>query len=64
MMRNTVAATKLLTYSDLCEILNRNYKTIWAWVRDGKFPKPVKLRGKTIGWKQEDFEQWLAEHSG
>jgi prophage regulatory protein len=63
-MRNSVAATKLLTYSDLTSILNRNYKTIWAWVRDGDFPQPIKLKGKTIGWRQEDFEKWMSENHG
>lgn len=62
-MKSNKTATRLLTYKDVCGMLNRNYKTIWAWVRDGYFPKPVMFRGKTLGWKQEDFDQWLAEHS-
>lgn len=62
-MRNITVATRLLTYTDICGFLNRHYKTVWGWVRDGKFPKPVKLNGKTLGWKQEDFDQWLAENS-
>lgn len=50
--------TKLLTYSDLESRYNRNYKTIWTWVKQGKFPQPVKLNGRTLGWKPELIEQF------
>lgn len=54
---------RLMPYSEVCGILNRNYKTVWKWTREGKFIPPVKLNGRTVGFKREDFEQWLAEHS-
>ncbi|MFA0081967.1 helix-turn-helix transcriptional regulator [Vibrio breoganii] len=53
----------LLSYSDLNQLLNRNYRTIWAWVRDGKFPQPVKMSGRTIGWKKSVVDQWLEEQT-
>ncbi|MFA0349672.1 helix-turn-helix transcriptional regulator [Vibrio sp. 10N.222.55.C6] len=56
--------TKLITYAQLCEQLNRNYKTIHGWVRAGKFPQPVRLNGRTVGWKQDDVEQWIEENAG
>lgn len=34
--------------------------TIWAWVRKGIFPAPVKLGGRTTVWKIEDVDAWLA----
>lgn len=61
-MNENITAKRLLTYADVCGMLNRNYKTIWAWVRDGKFPRPIKLNGQTLGWRQEDFENWLIEN--
>ncbi|MEZ9130393.1 helix-turn-helix transcriptional regulator [Vibrio breoganii] len=53
--------TKLLGYKDLCPMLGRNYKTIWGWVRDGKFPAPIKLHNRTLGWRVETVEEWLEE---
>lgn len=35
-------------------------KTIWTWVRDGKFPKPLRLNGRTI-WRMSEIELWLSE---
>ncbi|MEZ9510759.1 helix-turn-helix transcriptional regulator [Vibrio breoganii] len=54
---------QLITYSELCKTLNRNYKTIWAWVKQGKFPDPVKIHGRTVGWKQSDIDAWFAQNS-
>ena len=35
-------------------------QTIWRWVQEGKFPKPVKVDGSTR-WKLSDIESWEAE---
>ncbi|MBT5268252.1 MAG: AlpA family phage regulatory protein [Candidatus Marinimicrobia bacterium] len=34
--------------------------TIWRWVKEGKFPKPVKLSPGCTRWKLSDVEQWEA----
>lgn len=33
--------------------------TLWQWVRDGKFPKPVKLGARVTAWKVEDVRAYL-----
>lgn len=53
---------RLLTYTDLCTVLNRSRVTIWGWVKKGTFPEPVRVNGKAIGWKQEDFDNWLSKN--
>jgi prophage regulatory protein len=34
--------------------------TRWRLIRDGKFPKPVKLTEHAIGWRESVIEAWLA----
>ena len=34
--------------------------TIWRKVKEGTFPKPVKLGERITAWKLEDIEAWLA----
>lgn len=34
--------------------------TIWRWRREGDFPKPVKLGGRTTRWRLSDIEAWEA----
>lgn len=35
--------------------------TLWQWVRDGKFPKPVKLGPRVTAWKVEVVRAYLEE---
>lgn len=34
--------------------------TIWRKVKDGTFPKPVKLGERITAWHMADIEAWLA----
>lgn len=56
--------TRLLTYKDLCEILNRDRRTIWAKVKSGTFPEPVKQGNRTIGWRPADVRSWIDSNVG
>jgi prophage regulatory protein len=33
--------------------------TIWQWVKDGKFPAPVKLGQATTCWKMSSVQQFI-----
>lgn len=35
--------------------------SIWAWVKAGKFPKPVKLSENCTAWNAADIERWAAQ---
>lgn len=45
-------------------ILPVSAPTIWRWVREGKFPRPLSLGPKITAWRSEDIEQWLAGVNG
>lgn len=32
--------------------------TIWRWVSEGKFPKPIKLSPAITVWRMEDIQAW------
>ena len=34
-------------------------KTIWSWIRDGKFPKPIHLSAGIRVWKVEEVNAWI-----
>lgn len=38
--------------------LNVSGSSIWSWVKQGKFPKPVKLSENTTAWNATDVEAW------
>lgn len=35
--------------------------SIWRWRRDGEFPAPVKLGGRTTRWRLADIENWESQ---
>ena len=35
--------------------------TIWSWVKNGTFPKPIKLSENCTAWTAEAIERWAAE---
>ena len=35
--------------------------SIWAWVKNGTFPKPVKLSPNCTAWTSESVEKWAAD---
>ncbi|WP_335865453.1 helix-turn-helix transcriptional regulator [Aeromonas veronii] len=55
-----MSPTQLLSYSDVMALTKRDRRTIWAWVRDNKFPQPIKMNGRAIGWPVSAYESWVA----
>ena len=48
--------TKYYSYNDLEERYNRNRKSIWRWwAKEGVLTAPKKIRGKFLGWTEEDL---------
>ena len=35
--------------------------TIYRWMKEGKFPKPIHLGTNMVRWKKSDIDDWLAE---
>lgn len=54
-------ATKILRLPDVKERTGLSRSTIYLRVANSKFPKPIPLGGRAIGWLEEDIENWLEE---
>jgi prophage regulatory protein len=50
---------QFLTLSDVCEMSGVNRITMWRWVREGKFPQPVRLSVRRIFWLRPVVEAFL-----
>lgn len=48
---------------DLEKRLGISRSTIYAWLKAGTFPPPIKLGQRAIGWRASDIEAWLAGRS-
>ena len=44
--------------SQLKKRLNVSGSSIWSWIKQGKFPPPVKLSENVSAWTDEAIEVW------
>ena len=56
---------RLIFKHQLLELLDMAYPTIWAQMRDGKFPLPIALgpengRSTRIAWFADEIYEWIA----
>ena len=49
----------LLRVKEVVKKTSVGKSTIWAWVKDGKFPKPIKLSDRVSVWKESDIDAWI-----
>ena len=35
--------------------------TIYAMMADDKFPRPLKIGRRAVGWIEEDIDKWLSD---
>jgi len=49
----------LLQTAPLCAHLGINSSTIWRWIREHDFPKPVSIGAKVRMWRTVEVDNWL-----
>lgn len=37
--------------------------TIYRWMSEGRFPKPVRLGGHLVAWPEERIDLWVEERT-
>ncbi|KWV94503.1 hypothetical protein ASS64_09360 [Erythrobacter sp. AP23] len=37
--------------------------TIYRWMDEGRFPKPVHLGARSVAWIEHEIDQWLMSRS-
>jgi predicted DNA-binding transcriptional regulator AlpA len=52
-------SVRLMSKAEVLAIVNLSYPTIWAWMRDGKFPKSRIVGGQSM-WRSDEVDRWLA----
>lgn len=41
------------------EMVGLSRSTLYAMIAQGRFPAPVKLSSRAVGWRQSDLTAWL-----
>ena len=52
--------TGVLRRPDVEALTGLSRSTIYKFMKDGTFPKTVKIGPRAVGWLQTDIEDWLS----
>lgn len=63
-MQIDLPSTGFSREKNILRIIPVSHSTLWNHVKQGKFPKPVKLSGNITAWRNEDVIAWISEKSG
>lgn len=53
-------AQKILRLPMVVNLTGLSRSTIYAMLKNGKFPQSVKLGTRSVGWYEADIQSWLA----
>ncbi len=50
----------LLRISDVSAMVRLSRTSIWKLERDGKFPRRVRLAGRSVAWHRDEVVEWIS----
>ena len=50
-----------LNIEDITNSLKVNEDTLMKWIREGKFPRPLRINDRTTLWSYALIENWVAQ---
>lgn len=56
----TRRVTRLIRLPEVQHRVGLGRSTIYRWMAEGKFPKPVQMGGYAVAWVEADVEAWIA----
>ncbi|HQS96341.1 MAG: transcriptional regulator [Novosphingobium sp. 17-62-19] len=55
--------TRLIRFKEVQHRVSLGRSTIYRWMAEGKFPKPVQLGGYAVAWAEEDIQAWIGSQT-
>jgi prophage regulatory protein len=49
---------QFLRLPQVMEITGLAKSTVWLWVKEGRFPAPIKLSARVTVWQLSDVKAW------
>ena len=60
----TRRVTRLIRLPEVQHRVGLGRSTIYRWMAEGKFPRPVQLGGYSVAWAEDDVEIWIDSRLG
>ena len=51
--------TRLVRLPEVTRFTGADKATIYNWMKDGKFPRPLRLGRRAVAWAYSDLKKWL-----
>jgi prophage regulatory protein len=58
-MKNIIEQVRAIRTQQVIQTTGLGRTTIFRAVKEGRFPKPIKLSERAIGWLESDVRAWL-----
>lgn len=52
---------RILSKNDVIHLTGLSKSTIYMYIRDSKFPSPVKIGVRRVGWLESEISNWLQD---
>ncbi|WP_170480628.1 helix-turn-helix transcriptional regulator [Ruegeria arenilitoris] len=50
---------KILRRNEVEKLTGLSRSTIYAMMKSGEFPRPIRLSARAVGWMASDIDAWL-----
>ena len=50
---------RLIRLKEVMHRVGLGRSTIYRWMDEGRFPRPVKLGPRSIAWEEIDIDEWI-----
>ena len=58
--QSPLPAVGFVRQSTILPVLGFSATTLWRTVKQGTFPRPIKLSERVTAWRAEDVHAWMA----
>ena len=62
MSEPTPTKTKLIRFPEVIQRTSKSRAGIYAAMKRGRFPRPVKLGSKSVAFVESEIEEWISWH--
>lgn len=56
--------SRLIRVKEVQHRVGLGRSTIYRWMAEGRFPKPLQLGGYAVAWAEDDIQAWIGSQVG
>lgn len=57
--KRSIKMTVIFKLKTVCDITTLSKATIYREIKQGKFPAPIQLTNRSVGWLMSEIEEWI-----